>query len=96
MTDKQWQSRYCEVTEITQDLSHLECTDLPSRLHDWLMHQRGLMRLGWQTKNRINILNELGFCWTFEPRTSSEREWDANLASLLKHKQENHNLQVRN
>ncbi|GMH35055.1 hypothetical protein BSKO_02923 [Bryopsis sp. KO-2023] len=95
MSEVFWQARFCDVVKVTHDLSDMESVPMfPSRLKDWLMHQRGLRRLGWLSKNRIEMLNELGFKWTFRERSKEDKVWDARLAEVLEFKQEHNHCQV--
>lgn len=94
MNDSSWRARYSELTNLALDVSQMDKEHVQPRLWDWLMYQKALRRLGWLTMNRVDMLDELGFNWSFDIRSEEERLWDANLAKLLEFKQEHQHCKV--
>jgi len=95
---KSWEARYAELLRYKQ--AHGNC-DVPNRwkedpkLGKWVSSQRLLKQQGELSRERMWMLEEIGFNWGIRSR-GAIKPWEARYAELLRYKQAHGNCDVPN
>ena len=82
-----WEQRYCELKDYW--LKHGD-SDVPidyPKLGIWCLNQR--FNLENMPQERIDKLDDIGFTWNYNTRSSNEEAWNAKYESLLSYIHEN-------
>ena len=89
MDDKMWNLKRIELESFF--IGKRETTSMPTSLHEWLSHQRGLYALGLLQRDRVAALKSLNVSFQHS-RTKADSVWDHNLGELLAYRAKHGNL----
>lgn len=87
--DDAWKKKLQEAIEYREANGGKEPTGSVRGVGVWLVHQRTHYQSGTLAQNRIDLLEQAGFCLGKRNRASQFPSWDERLTEYVKYKREN-------
>ena len=94
--DQLWMEKYAKLEAFRQAFGHCNVTKTfeAKKLYSWVKNQRSFQRAGKLRKDRVQLLNDLGFIWRQETTATPSLPWIDRYNKLVEFKQKHGHFSI--